>query len=247
MKELLFYTKKEYEIVKRYDSFNILGTALFMNDGYCYLDKDNMPVQTPLKLNKKWKPWTYQINLYNVLLETSEIDLKNKNISLLDIACGQGGGVSFYRDYYKFKEIYGLDLNPNHISHASNRDSNVSFINASATEIPLENSKFDVVTCLEAESYFEPFEKYCKEVSRVLKKKGVLIHASPVLFVNKKNLEKYFKITKIKNIHLNVGIGCAISKHLFKKNEMLKTIYTNDENANLIGNELYEIYVMKNK
>jgi len=242
---MLFFTEKEYEIVKRYDSFNILGTALFMNDGYCYLDEDNIPIPTPLKLSKKWKPWTYQINLYNILLETSGIDLKNKNISLLDVACGQGGGVSFYKEYYKFKEVYGLDLNPNHISHASNRDNNVNFINASATDIPLDNNKFDIITCLEAETYFEPFEKYCKEVSRVLKNNGVLIHASPALFVNKNNLEKYFKIQKTKDIHLNVGIGCAISKHLFKKHEMLKTIYTNDESANLVGNELYEIYVMK--
>src|SRR6056300_120333 len=122
--------QKELDIIKKYDDFNILGIALFMNDGYCYLDDDGMPTDSPLNLSKKWKPWTYQINLYNVLLEAAGINTNNKNIELLDVACGQGGGVSFYKDYYKFKSVFGVDLNTNHIKHAEQRDGNVSFINA---------------------------------------------------------------------------------------------------------------------
>jgi SAM-dependent methyltransferase len=237
--------QKELDIIKKYDDFNILGIALFMNDGYCYLDDDGMPTNSPLNLSKKWKPWTYQINLYNVLLEAAGINTNNKNIELLDVACGQGGGVSFYKDYYKFKSVFGVDLNPNHIKHAAQRDGNVSFINASATDIPLPDNKFNIITCLEAETYFEPLDKYCQQVHRLLKEDGYLIHSSPALSINKNIFEKYFEIIKIKNIHNNVGMGCALSKQIFRNNKMLREIYINDEYRNLFGDKIYEIYVMR--
>ena len=246
-KNMLEVTQKEFELIKKYDGFNILGVALFMNDGYCYLDENNMPVDGPLLLSSKWKPWTYQVNLYNVLLEIAGIDLKNQNIELLDIACGQGGGASFYKDYYKFKSVFGVDLNPNHIKHASKRDKNVTFLNASATNIPITDTKFDIITCLEAETYFEPLDKYCQQVVKLLKKDGYLIHSSPALSINKSIFERYFEIVKIKNIHNNVGMGCAISKQLFKNNSKLREIYINDEYRNLFGDKLYEVYVMKTK
>jgi ubiquinone/menaquinone biosynthesis C-methylase UbiE len=206
-----------------------------------------MPIDGPLKLSNKWKPWTYQINLYNILLETAGVNLNNKNIELLDVACGQGGGASFYKDYYKFKSVFGLDLNPHHIKLASKRDSNVNFINASATNIPLPNNKFDIITCLEATEYFEPIDKYCQQAARLLKKDGYLIHSSPALSINKNKFKKYFEIIKIENIHDNVGMGCAISKHMFKKHAKLKEIYFNDEHRNLFGDKKYEVYVMKHK
>ena len=240
-------TKKEFELIKRYDGFNILGTALFMNDGYCYLDDDNMPTNGPLNLSSKWKPWTYQVNLYNVLLETAGIDINNKNIELLDVACGQGGGASFYKDYYKFKSVFGVDLNPNYIKHASERDSNVNFLNASATNIPLADNKFDIITCLEAEIYFEPLEKYCQQAVRLLKKDGFLIHSSSDLSINKSIFERYFEIIKIRDIGNNVGVGCAISKHMFWNNKTLREIYINDEYRSLLTGKTYEVYVMKKK
>ena len=241
------FTPKEFELIKKYNDFNILGISLFMNDGYCYLDHNNMPIDGPLKLSNKWKPWTYQINLYNVLLEIAGVNIDNKNIELLDVACGQGGGVSFYKDYYKFKSVFGVDLNPNHIKHASERDNNVNFINASATNIPLPDNKFDIITCPEATEYFDPIDKYCQQAARLLKKDGYLIQSSPELSINKNIFEKYFEIIKIKNIHDNVGMGCAISKQMFKKNTMLKSIYFNDEYRNLFGDKTYEVYVMKHK
>ena len=44
-------------------------------------------------------------------------------------------------------------------------------MNASATNIPITDTKFDIITCLEAETYFEPLDKYCQQVVKLLKKR----------------------------------------------------------------------------
>jgi SAM-dependent methyltransferase len=240
------YTKHEKNVINKYNSFNFSNT-IFMNNGYCLLDKQNMPIHSDLILNKKYKKYLYQVNLYDQLLKTANIDFNIKNINLLDIACGRGGGVSFYKDFYKFKNVYGLDINNNHIKICKSHCKNVNFINSSATKIPIKNNKIDIITCLEAEAYFQPFENYCAEAHRILKKEGVLIQASSLIRNFKPILEKYFNIKIIKDINLNVSIGCAISKFLFKDNVDLFNVLWNDEKRYIFKECHYEIYVMNKK
>ena len=241
------FSLHEYSVINKYNQLNILG-CIFMNDGYCYLDEDNYTTEkNDIPLKEKYKKWKYQVNLYRILLETAKIDFKKKNINILDIACGQGGGVSFYKDYYGFENVYGVDLNKNHIKICESHCENVNLINASATDLPIENKKIDIITCLEAISYFQPFEIYCEEAHRILKDDGMLIHASPSMQKFKNQLEKYFNIKIIKDINMNVSIACSITKHLHRNNKQLLNIYTNDENRYINNEGCYEIYVMSKK
>lgn len=230
-------------IIEKYDT-NVPDNTVFMNDGYCDLDSNGMPLSVDLELPDKFVKWKYQVNLYNKIINSTNVD--NKDINVLDIACGRGGGVSFYKEILNFKNVYGVDINPNHIRLCEKNCKDIIFKTASAVELPFPDNSMDIITCVEADSYFEPYENYLKEVYRVLKDGGVFIQASPYLYEIKSKILKYFKIIKVEDINNNVGMACAITKHLFKNDKRMIDIYSSDEHRYLDESAKYQIYVMKN-
>lgn len=229
-------------IVKNYNTC-VPDDTFFMNDGYCDFDINNMPLSVDLKLTDKFLKWKYQVNLYNKIINLT--DIKNKDIDILDIACGRGGGVSFYKEILNFKNVYGVDINPHHIELCKKNCKNISFYTTSAVELPFSNNSMDIITCVEADSYFRPYENYLQEVYRILKDDGVFIQTSPYLYQVKFKILKYFKIIKIEDITNKVGMACAITKHLFKNDKKMLNIYSNDEVRYLNGEPMYHIYIMK--
>lgn len=90
---------------------------------------------------------------------------------LLDI--GTGGGKKLLNMSKYVKKAYGIDILESMVKTANenlkqSKISNTEFCLADSKELPFENDKFDVVTAKHA-----PF--YPKEVSRVLKSKGIFI------------------------------------------------------------------------
>jgi ubiquinone/menaquinone biosynthesis C-methylase UbiE len=229
-------------IIKKYDT-TVPDDTFFMNDGYCDFDSNGMPLSVDLELTDKFVKWKYQVNLYNKIINSTNV--KNKDIDILDIACGRGGGVSFYKEILNFKNVYGVDLNPHHIELCKKNCKDISFHTTSAVELPFSDKSMNIITCVEADSYFEPYENYLKEVYRVLKDGGVFIQASPYLDEFRFIILKYFKIIKIENITNNVGMACAITKHLFKNDKRMLDIYSSDESRYLDDSARYQIYVMK--
>ena len=229
-------------IIKKYN-ISVPDNTLFMNDGYCDLDNNGMPLSVDLELTDKFVKWKYQVNLYNKIINSTNVN--SKDINILDIACGRGGGVSFYKEILNFKNVYGVDLNPNHIRLCEKNCKDIIFKIASALELPFSDNSMDIITCVEADSYFRPYENYLEGVHRILKDDGVFIQASPYLYEIKSKILKYFKIIKVEDINNNVGMACAITKHLFKSDKKMLAVYGSDEPRYLDGSANYQIYVMK--
>lgn len=214
-------TEQEQKIIKKYNKWFDINDHwwMFMNDGYCPLDDDGYPIDfLDISLSKKYKMWKYQTYMYKILLETIGIyynDNSSSNKVLLDIGCGRGGGLSFYNDYYKFKKLIGIDLNPNHIEFCKNYIDDVNFFSSSATNILLEDNILDIVTSIEACGYYNPFEKFVKEINRVLKIGGIYVSATRSLQDEKIFLNNGFEKIHYLNISKNTRISCAIGKWKF--------------------------------
>jgi len=216
---------------------------IFMNDGYCDLDKNEFPIDIDFELSDKYLFWKYQVNMYVKAINTGGIFTGD----ILDVACGRGGGLSFLKDYYKFNRLVGVDLNPNHIKLAKQNNNDIEYYCKSIIDTDFENESFDVINCIEANTYFIPYEVYVKKIYDYLKKDGHYIQVTPVKenFMNLFNDVGFKKIREI-DITKNVRMSCAISKMRFKNiSKKVSQIFANDEQRynNDVSN--YTIYVFK--
>ena len=101
--------------------------------------------------------------------------------NVLDLASGEGYGTSFLSK--KATHIHGLDVSPETIHHAKSKysGSNIDFVEAKATELPFENTSFDVVVSFETLEHLssEDQQLFISEINRVLKDDGLLIISTP--------------------------------------------------------------------
>ena len=103
-----------------------------------------------------------------------------KDKMVLDLACGEGYG-SFLLSATA-KEVVGIDINKETITHASSKylKNNLRFITGSISSIPiLEEKIFDVIVCFEAIEHIKEHDSLIKEVKRLLKDDGIFIVSTP--------------------------------------------------------------------
>ena len=223
------YTKSEIDTVNKYNRFSkdpSFENFIFMNDGYVDLDTNDYPLPVDLNLTEKYQDWKYQVNLYKKILEVANI---SKGI-LVDLSCGKGGGLSFYKDYYSFDKLIGIDLNPTHIEICKSHTNGIEFLSGTATAIPLDSESVDAITTVEASGYYDPYEQYVAEAYRVLKPGGLLIQTTPHGFDRSIFERQGFKILKELDITKNVRMACTISKYrFFNKSKVIARALDVDE------------------
>lgn len=238
----------EEEIIEKYNQLDD-ATVIFMNDGYCPLDKEGYPINIDIDLTEKYKRWKYQVYMYKSLLDFIKVtEETSKNKTLLDVGCGRGGGLSFFKDYYNFEELCGVDLNPYHKKIAESHTEDINFYTSSATKLPFKDKSFDIITCVESSPYYDPFEDYVKEIKRVLKTNGIYVRAERYIQTPDYFLNDDFLIVKQININQNVRIACSISKwtSLNFSKEMSQILFS-DEMEYINDNASYNItsYIKK--
>lgn len=103
------------------------------------------------------------------------------NKLVLDIASGEGYG-SFHLSKFA-KNVVGVDISAEAVKHASSKykNSNLSYLQGTATKIPLEDHSVDVVVSFETIEHMEHQDQiiFMAEIKRVLKKDGLLIVSTP--------------------------------------------------------------------
>ena len=148
--------------------------------------------------------------------------LKNKTKGkLLDAGCGSGGYVTAAR-IMGFKSV-GLDISEQAVNLAKERKERV--ILGDMRKMPFKNKSFDIVTAGGSIEHFPETAQAMEEISRVLKKKGVLIGNVPYKYALLYSLSR--KIQQILGIW-KAGYEKPFSKkyfsHLLEKSgfEVLK-------------------------
>ncbi|MFH1641626.1 MAG: methyltransferase domain-containing protein [Nanoarchaeota archaeon] len=155
---------KWYNYITKLDS---KGDVLFLNYGY----KNN----ETLKLKKEDEKNRYGIHLYHKVV--SSVEINNKKI--LEIGCGKGGGASYIARYMKPKIVVGMDKSKNQIEFNKKYylEGNLRFKHGDALKIPISNESFDILVNVESSHCYANFDKFLKEVKRVLRTKGYFLFA----------------------------------------------------------------------
>lgn len=122
-----------------------------------------------------------------------------KNKVVLDAASGEGYGSHILAQ--SAKKVIGLDIDEGAISRSREKykkQSNLSYVQGSIAELPIEDNSLDVVVSFETIEHVseELQQMYLKEIKRVLKPDGFLIMSTPnkEIYSDKYNYHNEFHI-----------------------------------------------------
>jgi len=136
-------------------------------------------------------------------LKMRDLILKEKNInpsesSILDVGCGSGLDLEFFKDI-GFNKIAGIDITGSLVDIARENNSSAEIVHGSFQELEWQDNTFDVVWSKYALQVEKDVEKSISEISRVIKSGGYafiqVTHPFRTLALNKSN--NYFSEEKI--------------------------------------------------
>ena len=116
----------------------------------------------------------------------SKIEIKDTD-KILDVGCGYGDQDILINNKHSKCNIDCIDINPLQIDKLNNRLQEAKLtkkINArvgSATELPSEDNKYDILFSIESAFHYDTREKFFDESYRVLKNNGKMVIADIVL------------------------------------------------------------------
>lgn len=112
--------------------------------------------------------------------------------AVLDVASGAGYGSAMLAR--TAASVVGVDISPEAVEHAKATypQPNLSFMEGSASELPLADASFDVVVSFETIEHLLAQEQMLAEIKRVLRPNGVLVISSP-------NKEVYSELSGLHN------------------------------------------------
>ncbi len=150
--------------------------------------------------NKTQNPLQAQYSLSNMIGEFASLHMAN---TLIDVGSGYSSPALQWNSQYKFLKIVCININFEQIkialafsSKSSNiqkiesiisdpvnnpRVSNMFHLNATSTVLPIKSNSVDRVIAFESAQHFKPLVQFIKESNRVLKDKGLLVIAMPVI------------------------------------------------------------------
>lgn len=125
---------------------------------------------------------------------------------VLDIACGEGYGSALLAKIAN--SVVGVDISNEAVEHARQRyatQTNLRFIQGSATAIPLEDASVDVAVSFETLEHLAEQEEMLGELRRVLKPSGILIISSPnkKVYSDERNYVNEFHVKELYFDELN--------------------------------------------
>jgi fatty-acid O-methyltransferase len=143
--------------------------ALFFNWAY----EESPPMALPL--NAADEPYRYPIQLYHRTAIQAG-DLAGKQV--LEVGCGHGGGASYLTRALGPASYVGLDLNPAGIEFCRRRHRvrGLEFVRGNAEDLPFRDGSFDAVVNVESSHCYPHFDRFLREVGRVLRPGGVFLY-----------------------------------------------------------------------
>ena len=97
---------------------------------------------------------------------------------VLEVGCGPGHFTNMIKKYYPNCEVYGVDLDENHIEFAKEKAKElgleINYMTGDATSLPFENESFDIIFSHTLVEHL-PFDQFISEQKRLLKNNGKLV------------------------------------------------------------------------
>jgi ubiquinone/menaquinone biosynthesis C-methylase UbiE len=141
----------------------------FMNYGFSPLENQSRQIQ----LEEQDEYNRVYIQLYDHV--ASSVDLRN--LIVLEVGCGRGGGADYITRYLKPRKMVGLDLSKNVIEFCNEvyQVEGLEFKSGNAEALPFPDHSFDVVINVESSHCYGSMEAFLSEVKRVLRPGGYLL------------------------------------------------------------------------
>ncbi len=233
MEALLWtFRRNETDVINLYDALaslmQISTGSNMLNFGYW---KDNTV-----------DPIEAQTTLCKMIGDIAELKTA-KNV--LDVGSGFSEPALIWKANIPHIEISCVNVNQTQLGFASKilqSTSSPNLINSTATKLPFADKTLDRIIALESAQHFKPFSAFISECKRILKKKGILALAIPVM--SNSTGSDIFK--------LGILSFTWSSEHYHLK-ELQETIEEGGlriVNADLIGSKVYQPladYYLKNR
>ena len=137
-------------------------------------------------------PHDAQIKLCKIIIKMAELENAK---DVLDIGSGFSEPAIIWQSEYPHLRVVCSDINSKQLMFAKNllasricpsvdsltEPNSADLVNSSATKLPFLERSFDRVIALESAQHFKPFDRFVTESRRVLKDKGLLVLALPVV------------------------------------------------------------------
>ncbi|RPI93540.1 MAG: class I SAM-dependent methyltransferase [Chloroflexi bacterium] len=117
------------------------------------------------------------------------------SLNILDIGCGTGNYASLFQKATQSKhyQVYGIEPSEGMISKAREKNSQVSFQQATAEDIPFEADFFDFVYMTDVIHHIPDIRKMFSEIQRILKPQGkVCIATQSHRQIEKRPIAQFF-------------------------------------------------------
>lgn len=147
-------------------------------------------------------------------------EYRNKEISLVDVACASGDFLYFLKSNKNF-QLTGLDYSEKLLRLAKIKNKNTKFQNVNLKNNNNFNKKFDVVTCLGTMTAFDDWKIPVKNLFKLCKKNGVIILYDPINIYNIDTILRYKKDEKWLS-GFNLFSKETITKYFKKINQRCK-------------------------
>ena len=143
----------------------------FMNFGYAPLDDQIEWID----LDKTDADNRICIQLYHHV--TCTIDLRD--LDVLEVGSGRGGGADYIQRYLKPKKMVGVDFSENAVKFCNQNYAvnGLSFEIGNAESLPFADNSFDVVINVESSHCYGSMDAFLGQVKRVLREGGYFLFA----------------------------------------------------------------------
>jgi len=179
-----------------------------------------------------------------------------KGKRVLDIACGSGYGTNILAKAGA-KYATGIDISKEAAKHAQDtyKRDNLGYQVGNGTNLDIEDNSFDIVVSFETIEHLEEYEQFASELSRVLKKDGLLIISSPNKDLYHTGNEFHFREFSKKEFQEILQPHFSHTKLLMQNNYLVSALFETDskipesENAlieNFKGEALYFLALCSN-
>lgn len=246
-------------------SYNFLSFMLISKrwDRLDFLNLGYIGYNIPFELNDFDKKSLHSITLYAKTLEK----IPTETQSALEIGSGLGGGCYLLKNYFKIKDVVGLDYAKFNARYSSSKFSKfgIKHVNLPAEESYKLNRKFDLILSLEASQLFYSWELFIKNIPDLLTDNGSFFYADLFTPDDKVKIENIISDNGLKIIYsedISEGVSKAIEQikkpddehflvNFLRKLLLIKEIdkfhaYNNSDLHNKIKNKdlLYTKYII---
>lgn len=101
-----------------------------------------------------------------------------KNVKILDLGCGTGAFLPDLANNYDF--VVGMDLSLDMLKKIETKNQSLKgLVSADGSRLPFSSGAFDIIVCRSSLHHVRKLGQALEEISRILKKDGILVFSEP--------------------------------------------------------------------